>query len=264
MEEETESVDCNTQACCKDDTCSNGGGSLDVLLEVGNVITSENNKLELNMQDDGNLVLYCRSIPIWSSKTDGHGGKSAASFQKDGNLVLMENNDVLYTADSHDKRGEKLVVQDDANLVIYNNNDEAIWSSKTNGKCEGDLGCVGDTCSNGFGSSNSVDVPLKEGNVITSENNNVELKMQDDGNLVLYCKSNAIWSSKTDGHGGKSAASFQKDGNLVLMENNDVLYTADSHDKEGAELVVQDDGNLVIYTNDRLKAIWSSETSGRC
>ena len=88
--------------------------------------------------------------------------------------------------------------------------------------------------------------------------------MQDDGNLVLYCRSDKIWSSKIDGDGGKFAASFQKDGNLVIRENNVIKYAAHSYDKKGAKLVVQDDGNLVIYTNNGLKAIWATATDGKC
>ena len=236
---------------------------MDVLLEVGNVITSKNNKLELNMQDDGDLVLFCRSIAIWSSKTSGDGAKKFTTFQKDGNLAIRQDEKIIYASNSYNKRGDKLVVQDDANLVIYANTGEAIWSSETNGKCEGDLGCVGDTCSNGFGSSNSVDVPLKEGNVITSKNNKLELNMQDDGNLVLYCGSIAIWSSETSGDGAKKWATFQKDGNLAIRQDEKIIYASNSYNGGGEKFVVEDDANLVIYANTGM-AIWSSKTSGQC
>ena len=249
---------CEGEPGCKNDTCSNGGGSVDVLLKEGNVITSKNNKLELKMQADGNLVLYCRSIAIWSSNTDGDGAKFA-SFQKDGNLVIRQDNVIKYAANSYNKGGAELVVQNDANLVIYTKNGEAIWYSKTYGQCVGEPGCKDDTCSNGGG---SVDVLLKEGNVITSKNNKLELKMQADGNLVLYCRIIAIWSSKSNGDGAKFA-SFQKDGNLVIRQDNVIKYAANSYNKGGAELVVQNDAKLVIYTKHG-EEIWSSKTSGQC
>ena len=122
------------------------------------------------------------------------------------------------------------------------------------------LGCIDDTCYNGGG---SVDFALRKGNVITSKNNRLELKMTVDGNLVLYCIGIPIWSSNTSGNGA-NIATFQKDGNLVIRQNNVIIYAANSYDKGGAKLVVQDDANLVIYTNDGLKEIWTSATSGQC
>ena len=88
------------------------------------------------MTADGNLVLYCIDIPIWSSNINGDGAKFA-TFQKDGNLVIRQDNVIIYAANSYDKGGAKLVVQDDANLVIYTNDGlETIWASATSGQCE--------------------------------------------------------------------------------------------------------------------------------
>ena len=122
-------------AGCQDDTCSNGGGSVDVTL-TGVVITSNNKKLELKMQKDGNLVLYCKigGSPIWNSYTYLN-RPTVAKFQKDGNLVVSLSETTKYSADSHNKGGARLVLQNDANLVIYTNYGLAIWSSKTGGKC---------------------------------------------------------------------------------------------------------------------------------
>ena len=122
------------------------------------------------------------------------------------------------------------------------------------------LGCIDDTCYNGAG---SVDVPLGQGNVITSKNNILELNMTADGSLVLYCINIPIWSSNTN-RDKANFARFQKDGNLVIRHDKVIIYAADSYDKGGAKLVVQDDANLVIYTNDGLKSIWASATSGQC
>ena len=104
-------------------------------------------------------------------------------------------------------------------------------------------------------------VPLKEGNVITSKNNRLELNMTADGYLVLYCISIPIWSSNTNGDGAKFAT-FQKDGNLVIRQDKLIIYAA--NDEYGTELVLQDDANLVIYDNNRFKAIWASATDGAC
>ena len=122
-------------AGCQDDTCSNGGGSVDVTL-TGVVITSNNKKLELKMQEDGNLVLYCKigGSPIWNSSSYST-RPTVAKFQKDGNLVVSLSGRTKYSANSHNKGGARLVLQNDANLVIYTNYGLEIWSSKTGGKC---------------------------------------------------------------------------------------------------------------------------------
>ena len=120
---------------CKDDTCYNGDGFVGVPLGQGNVITSKNNLLELNMTADGSLVLYCRSKQIWSSNTN-RDGANFASFQKDGNLVIRHDKVIIYSANSYDKGGARLVLQDDANLIIYPNDGlKPKWTSATYGQC---------------------------------------------------------------------------------------------------------------------------------
>jgi len=74
--------------------------------------------------------------------------------------------------------------------------------------------CSGDTCYRG-----SNGVILYEGQSIKSQNGQYELKMQFDGNLVLYCNDNFInWRSDTYGVAINSGLRFQYDGNLVLYK----------------------------------------------
>jgi len=85
--------------------------------------------------------------------------------------------------------GRELSVQNDGNLVIYENG-RAIWASHT-----------------------------------SRGNGNFILKMQGDGNLVLYQRSwnreNPIWASNTNGRGaGPFAAVVNKDGNLAVYDSN--------------------------------------------
>ena len=89
-----------------------------------------------------------------------------------------------------------LVVQDDGNLVIYqNSNGSALWSSGTNGNLPGFLVMQGDGNLVFYGPSN-----VSIWNSGTSGHANVVLSMQSDGNLVLYSGSTAIWSTNTGGH----------------------------------------------------------------
>jgi hypothetical protein len=61
------------------------------------------NRYELTIQSDGNLVIYDRQKPTWHSETHGNPGAI-------------------------------LIIQSDGNLVIYNRNMKAIWSTNTVGK----------------------------------------------------------------------------------------------------------------------------------
>lgn len=96
-----------------------------------------------------------------------------------------------------------------------------------------------------------------------SSSGRYQLKMQEDGNLVVYLaeKGRSIWSSKTNGSGRSNYVTMQKDGNLVIYTKNGRALWATGTERQGGErLVMQDDGNLVIYTeNDQ--AVWASETS---
>ncbi len=76
-----------------------------------------------------------------------------------------------------------LILQGDGNLVFYQNGSKALWSTST------------------FGSSVQSTV------------------MQEDGNLVIYGPSGAIWSSKTDGNPGAWLA-LDDHGALVIDDAN--------------------------------------------
>lgn len=99
---------------------------------------------------------------------------------------------------------------------------------------------------------------------LTSPNGAYSLRMQSDGNLVLYDNSNgqATWASNTDGYWGLHAV-MQGDGNLVLYDDYGYAYWESGSDPTvGPELNVQDDGNLVIYG---LAPVWESHTAwGEC
>jgi hypothetical protein len=93
--------------------------------------------------------------------------------------------------------------------------------------------------------------------------NNNRLVFQKDGNLVLYTSSNSVsWATGTVGQ----AVEFriQSDGNIALYNGSSEAIWATGTDKNpGASLVVQTDGNLVVYSkNSGGRALWSSGTYG--
>lgn len=88
-----------------------------------------------------------------------------------------------------------------------------------------------------------------------------QLTMQSDGNLVLYQGRNALWSSQTAGH-PLGWAMLQDDGNLVIYDTVGMPYwSSRTAGHPNVRLAIQDDGNLVLYQGSR--QIWTSATCCR-
>lgn len=90
--------------------------------------------MELDMQTDGNFVLYqsdvCRQ-PTWASSTNGKGGTKAI-MQTDGDLVVVDaSNSVLWHSNTAGNPGAHLAIQGDGNLVIYTTANKPIWDTGT-------------------------------------------------------------------------------------------------------------------------------------
>ncbi|MFB7503898.1 hypothetical protein [Streptomyces broussonetiae] len=120
----------------------------------------------------------------------------------------------------------------------------------------------------------------------TSGHSGAYASMQTDGNLVVYSSSgSALWSTHTSGHSGAYFL-VQDDGNLVVYGSgggpstggslwSDGTYARSTKIASGQQLqggwwaqtqyvrlVMQPDGNLVLYRKHDGKAIWSTGTSG--
>ncbi|SEP27882.1 hypothetical protein [Nitrosovibrio sp. Nv6] len=94
---------------------------------------------------------------------------------------------------------------------------------------------------------------------LTSDNEQYQLILQPDGNLVLYRQGypHGLWSSST-----KDAirAIMKSDGNFVLYGYRDQpLWASGTSGANGSFLVLQNDGNLVIYRPNIQE--WTSDTA---
>ena len=111
---------------------------------------------------------------------------------------------------------------------------------------------------------------LYVGQMLVSQNGDFQLVLQQDGNLVLSQLSSnlVLWSSQTAGQPSYVLA-MQPDGNLVLYDQAtppNVLWNSQTNGHEGAYpfgayLLLQDDGNLVVYTE---IPCWSAGTGPMC
>ena len=93
---------------------------------------------------------------------------------------------------------------------------------------------------------------------LQSPDQQYNLIMEENGNLVLYEKGNGIWKKGENGTNVTSTI-MQEDGNFVMYgdPNRKVYFSTNTSDYPGSYLSLQNDGNLVVYTNDNpRKAPW--------
>jgi LysM repeat protein len=98
---------------------------------------------------------------------------------------------------------------------------------------------------------------LVRGESLSSSNGAYTLTLQDDGNLVLTSRGQALWSSSTNGK-DVVRAEVQPDGNFVLYTADKPVWHTDTKGKKNVRLVLQDDRNLVLYAADG--PAWSTHT----
>lgn len=127
----------NDALCAQTDTLCQGD-----TLRPGQYLVSGNGIYKLQMQSDGNFVLYHSSTRIWSSGTNGKTVYQCV-MQLDGNLVLYTTRYQLpqnavwasgSTGSLFTFQPYYLTVQNDGNVVIKDANNNVIWATGTNGR----------------------------------------------------------------------------------------------------------------------------------
>lgn len=98
---------------------------------------------------------------------------------------------------------------------------------------------------------------LGKGDSLTSPNGAYTLTLQEDGNLVLAARGEAVWATGTNGQ-DVVRAEVQTDGNFVLYTADKPVWHTDTKGKKNVKLVLQDDRNVVLYAADG--PAWSSRT----
>ena len=99
---------------------------------------------------------------------------------------------------------------------------------------------------------------LGVGDWLASPNGAYTLGLQQDGNLVLAARGQAVWASGTYGKNVDRAV-LQPDGNFVLYKGSTSVWSSGTAGAQNAKLTIQDDRNAVIY-NGNSAPVWNSGT----
>jgi plasmid maintenance system killer protein len=95
---------------------------------------------------------------------------------------------------------------------------------------------------------------------LLSPNQVFKLAYQEDGNLVIYEGDDPIWATSTDkqstSHRDPGFCEMQRDGNFQMTCARGNKFLESRTRGEGAYIIMQNDGNLVIYLNG--KPLWCS------
>jgi hypothetical protein len=130
-------------------------------------------------------------------------------------------------------------------------------------ECKAAIGCVwsSPSCTRpGVGLGESFEKGDGLSAIGTSNNNlqncNFSAIFTTDGNFVVYQGTNIIWTSNT---GGRSAtrAQFQLDGNFVIAAGNTILFNTATSGKAAKGFSLGKNGNLVVL-NTSNSVIWQS------
>ena len=100
-------------------------------LRVNEKLESPDGYCELKLQSDGNLVVYLNGRPHWASNTAGN-DVIDVNMQDDGNFVLYKSNRTpIWATNTAGNPGASVQIQDDGNVVVYNRNGTPLWATNT-------------------------------------------------------------------------------------------------------------------------------------
>jgi len=219
-----------------------------VLNSNGLFLNSSNGLYSLIYQADGNLVGYNRSnnVAFWDSETSNPALNCpfTIELQSDGNLVLYGYSSggvktAYWNTGTQGNSVSKFCMQDDRNIVLYDTSGGAIWQSATPLCSPGSYGpdgyhcqlCAAGTYSSAAGSTSCLTCPIGNTSLIGS----TSCPLKESFGCVNTTSGVFVFNQ------GESLASLN--GNY--------------------KLVVQTDGNLVLYNTSRNEYWWSSGTQNQ-
>jgi hypothetical protein len=109
----------------------------------------------------------------------------------------------------------------------------------------------------------TADLTFSRGKIWTTCNN-YKLAFQTDGNLVIYNPlMQPLWATGTLGRSAGDRLTVGRNGNVVLSRSETILWSTNTASNTGARLILQTDGNLVVYTAQNRPVYNTGTYSGR-
>jgi hypothetical protein len=112
---------------------------------------------------------------------------------------------------------------------------------------------------------------LNTDGVLVSPNSMFRAIMQQDGNFVIYNNNNntPIWNTESNANAIPSDLPFrltlETEGKLVIYDTHDgEMWSANTNVNVSCYLVMQDDGNLVLYETDTNFFSWGTMQAPCC
>jgi hypothetical protein len=192
---------------------------------------------------DGTSRVVSKVVPLWSSKTSGNPGNTAILTNTGSLQVLNSSGTAVFSTPRSTKSGIScfLALEANGNMAIYEgtnpqNRTTEIWSTMTVGRQQQPNPEV--VASKGKYGQNFMTVgsTLAPGDFIGSNNGNLALVMQTDGDLVLYTYETDVNCPRIDDKfgGGRGAnavydigmnAITKNMGAVGFIDGNSTLYT---------------------------------------
>jgi len=208
----------------------------------------------LNMQGDGNLVLYNSwGTGLWSTQTNADCVSTTcqAVFQSDGSLVLFRNGVAFWSSATAGASALVFSAQIPY-MQIYNSANQVVLASS-----------YYDPASFGPFQLKTNQNILINGNSTGSPN--LSLTMGGDGNLVANQATSSggwipVWSSGTSGQNCSAGctANFQGDGNFVLYNGSTPYWSTFTYGNAGAKLRISTKFPYLEIINTQGQVLWSS------
>lgn len=235
-------------------------------------LESDNGNFRFYLQGDGNLVLreQVSGDSLWSTGTHGKGG-IRFKLQSDGNLVLRDKRGrAVWSSKTSNSGGSRLAMQGDGNLVLYTASGRAVWAT---GTVQAE---PADTVKPVISLNGSASVSLSQGD--TYRDPGATASDNRDGNISNRIVVSGLVNSSVPGTytlrynvsdtAGNAADSVIRSVQVIATPSNalqpDTELTANERlsSPNGSHfLVMQGDGNLVLYTASG-RALWATGTNG--
>lgn len=211
----------------------------------GERLVSDDRGTTLNMQPDGNLVLYSHGVARYATGTSTPG--AGAVLQSDGNFVVYSPTlQPLFSTGSARHGGIY-------NVLSVWSGEFRLYESYSDDRA---VALYGSTWGTNVVEPGHLLLP---GDRRTGPGGDL-LILQTDGNLVQYVGGRPRFATMTNAAFGV----MQTDGNFVLYEYVEggvasPVFSTGSAGHPGSRLVLQTDGNLVVYTPSN-RPVFSSRT----